>query len=45
MARQLILATVPDSKSGRAPRIVTEENILLLFDIQEKVFKNLLLIN
>ncbi|ESQ53074.1 hypothetical protein EUTSA_v10024233mg [Eutrema salsugineum] len=34
---QLILATVPDPKSGRAPSIVTEENILLLFDIQEKV--------
>ncbi|VVB09583.1 unnamed protein product [Arabis nemorensis] len=36
---QLILATVPDSKSGMAPSIVTEENILLLFDIQEKVDK------
>ncbi|XP_019088059.1 PREDICTED: Niemann-Pick C1 protein-like [Camelina sativa] len=34
---QLILATVPDPKSGRAPSIVTDENILLLFDIQEKV--------
>ncbi|CAH8338602.1 unnamed protein product [Eruca vesicaria subsp. sativa] len=34
---QLILATVPDPKTGRAPSIVTEENILLLFDIQEKV--------
>ncbi|XP_013629550.1 PREDICTED: Niemann-Pick C1 protein [Brassica oleracea var. oleracea] len=34
---QLILATVPDPKTGKAPRIVTEENILLLFDIQEKV--------
>ncbi|KAL1190184.1 hypothetical protein V5N11_016579 [Cardamine amara subsp. amara] len=36
---QLILATVPDAKNGRAPSIVTEENILLLFDIQEKVDK------
>jgi len=35
---QLILATVPDPKSGRAPSIVTDENILLLFDIQQKVF-------
>ncbi|XP_023634609.1 Niemann-Pick C1 protein isoform X2 [Capsella rubella] len=34
---QLILATVPDPKSGRAPSIVTDENILLLFEIQEKV--------
>ncbi|CAH2075793.1 unnamed protein product [Thlaspi arvense] len=34
---QLILATVPDPKNGKAPSIVTEENILLLFDIQEKV--------
>jgi Niemann-Pick C1 protein len=34
---QLILATVPDPKSGRAPSIVTDENILLLFDIQQKV--------
>uniref|UniRef100_A0A1J3K9G7 Niemann-Pick C1 protein n=1 Tax=Noccaea caerulescens TaxID=107243 RepID=A0A1J3K9G7_NOCCA len=34
---QLILATGPDPKSGRVPSIVTEENILLLFDIQEKV--------
>ncbi|KAJ4880028.1 Patched family protein [Raphanus sativus] len=34
---QLILATIPDPKTGRAPSIVTEENILLLFDIQEKV--------
>ncbi|XP_019086605.1 PREDICTED: Niemann-Pick C1 protein-like isoform X3 [Camelina sativa] len=34
---QLILATVPDPKSGWAPSIVTDENILLLFDIQEKV--------
>ncbi|CAB80500.1 putative protein [Arabidopsis thaliana] len=36
---QLILATVPDPKSGRAPSIVTDENILLLFDIQQKYFK------
>ncbi|CAN8276827.1 unnamed protein product [Cochlearia groenlandica] len=34
---QIILATIPDPKSGRAPSIVTEDNILLLFDIQEKV--------
>lgn len=39
------MATVPDPKSGRAPSIVTDENILLLFDIQEKVFVKMLLTN
>ncbi|XP_021903656.1 Niemann-Pick C1 protein-like [Carica papaya] len=34
---QLILATIPDTKHGKAPSIVTEENILLLFEIQKKV--------
>lgn len=41
MAWQLILASGPDPKSGRVPSIVTEENILLLFDIQEKVCEKL----
>ncbi|XP_019056675.1 PREDICTED: Niemann-Pick C1 protein-like [Tarenaya hassleriana] len=34
---QLILATVPNSPNGKAPPILTEENIKLLFDIQKKV--------
>ncbi|MCL7041699.1 hypothetical protein MKW94_028850 [Papaver nudicaule] len=34
---QLILATVPVSKNGKAPSIVTEENIQLLFEVQKKV--------
>ncbi|XP_050935106.1 uncharacterized protein LOC103490460 isoform X3 [Cucumis melo] len=34
---QLIIATKPGGKHDRAPRIVTEDNILLLFDIQNKV--------
>ncbi|KAK9129235.1 hypothetical protein Sjap_009722 [Stephania japonica] len=34
---QLILATIPDTKNGKAPSIVTEENIRLLFEIQKKV--------
>ncbi|XP_038878641.1 NPC intracellular cholesterol transporter 1-like [Benincasa hispida] len=34
---QLIIATKPGGRHGRAPRIVTEDNILLLFDIQNKV--------
>ncbi|MCL7035268.1 hypothetical protein MKW94_006392, partial [Papaver nudicaule] len=34
---QLILATVPVSKNGKAPSIVTEENFQLLFEVQKKV--------
>ncbi|XP_047170298.1 LOW QUALITY PROTEIN: NPC intracellular cholesterol transporter 1 [Vigna umbellata] len=34
---QLILATIPESKHGKPPSIITEENIELLFEIQEKV--------
>ncbi|KAK9944387.1 hypothetical protein M0R45_009958 [Rubus argutus] len=34
---QLIIATVPDSKHGKSPSILTDDNIQLLFDIQEKV--------
>ncbi|CAA0830100.1 Patched family protein [Striga hermonthica] len=33
---QLIIATIPDSR-GKAPSIVTENNINLLFDIQKRV--------
>lgn len=35
---QLILATKPDQKHGKLPSIVSEDNIQLLFQIQEKVF-------
>uniref|UniRef100_A0A7N0U4X7 SSD domain-containing protein n=1 Tax=Kalanchoe fedtschenkoi TaxID=63787 RepID=A0A7N0U4X7_KALFE len=35
--QQLILATVPEQKGGKPPSIVTEDNIQLLFDIQQKV--------
>ncbi|PIA46753.1 hypothetical protein AQUCO_01500358v1 [Aquilegia coerulea] len=34
---QLILATIPDSKQGKSPGIVTDENFHLLFEIQKKV--------
>ncbi|KAL5713817.1 NPC intracellular cholesterol transporter 1 [Ranunculus cassubicifolius] len=34
---QLILGTIPDTKYGKSPYIVTEENIRLLFEIQKKV--------
>ncbi|KAK4759848.1 hypothetical protein SAY87_022979 [Trapa incisa] len=34
---QLILATIPDAKSGRRPSIVSNSNIQLLFEIQEKI--------
>ncbi|CAN6688278.1 unnamed protein product [Malus baccata var. baccata] len=34
---QLIIATVPDPKDGKSPSIVTDDNIQLLFDIQNKV--------
>ncbi|ONH92492.1 hypothetical protein PRUPE_8G178600 [Prunus persica] len=34
---QLIIATVPDPKHGKSPSIVTDDNIQLLFDIQNKV--------
>ncbi|KAK7371782.1 hypothetical protein VNO80_05147 [Phaseolus coccineus] len=34
---QLIIATIPESKYGKPPSIITEENIELLFEIQEKV--------
>lgn len=35
---QLIIATIPDSEHGKPPSIITEDNIELLFEIQEKVF-------
>ncbi|KAH7518258.1 hypothetical protein FEM48_Zijuj09G0152400 [Ziziphus jujuba var. spinosa] len=34
---QLIVATIPDSKNGNRPGILTDDNILLLFDMQKKV--------
>ncbi|XP_020260992.1 Niemann-Pick C1 protein-like isoform X2 [Asparagus officinalis] len=34
---QLILATIPDSKDGKSPSIVTDKNIKLLFEIQNKI--------
>ena len=34
---QLIIATMPDPKHGKSPSIVTEDNIQLLFEVQEKV--------
>ncbi|XP_004301979.1 PREDICTED: niemann-Pick C1 protein-like [Fragaria vesca subsp. vesca] len=34
---QLIIATMPDVKHGKAPSIVTEDNIKLLFEIEKKV--------
>ncbi|KAH7511464.1 hypothetical protein JRO89_XSUnG0200700 [Xanthoceras sorbifolium] len=34
---QVILATLPDSTNGKHPSIVTEDNIQLLFEIQNKV--------
>ncbi|GAB4828432.1 NPC intracellular cholesterol transporter 1 [Ancistrocladus abbreviatus] len=34
---QLIIATMPDEVDGKSPRILTEENIKLLFQIQQKV--------
>ncbi|XP_054787457.1 uncharacterized protein LOC129293484 [Prosopis cineraria] len=34
---QLVIATIPVSKNGKPPSIITEENIELLFEIQEKV--------
>lgn len=36
---QLVIATTPDSRHGKPPIIITEENIELLFEIQRKVFK------
>lgn len=35
---QLIIATLPESEHGKPPSIVTDDNIELLFEIQEKVF-------
>ncbi|XP_034681127.1 NPC intracellular cholesterol transporter 1 [Vitis riparia] len=35
---QLILATMPDIKSGKSSSIVSDDNIQLLFEIQKKVF-------
>ncbi|KAG8369281.1 hypothetical protein BUALT_Bualt15G0135100 [Buddleja alternifolia] len=35
--QQLVIATIPESKGGKAPPIVSESNIKLLFDIQKKV--------
>lgn len=34
---QLIIATIPESEHGKRPSIITEDNIELLFEIQEKV--------
>lgn len=34
---QLILATVPDHTNSTSPRIVSEDNIRFLFEIQKKV--------
>ncbi|WOG97708.1 hypothetical protein DCAR_0417049 [Daucus carota subsp. sativus] len=34
---QLIIATKPDPEHGKSPKIVTENNIKLLFEIQKKV--------
>ncbi|XP_039015297.1 LOW QUALITY PROTEIN: NPC intracellular cholesterol transporter 1-like [Hibiscus syriacus] len=34
---QLILATLPDKTQGKSPSIVSDDNIRLLFEIQEKV--------
>ncbi|KAL8523692.1 hypothetical protein ACS0TY_013599 [Phlomoides rotata] len=34
---QLIIATIPETVNGKAPSIVTDSNINLLFDIQKKV--------
>ena len=34
---QLIISTVPSASSGALPPIVTDDNIKLLFDIQEQV--------
>ncbi|KAK8916264.1 hypothetical protein KSP39_PZI022767 [Platanthera zijinensis] len=34
---QLVLATVPASKSAMAPSIVTDQNLKLLFELQKKV--------
>lgn len=34
---QLILATIPPNENTSSPSIVTDENIQLMFDIQEKV--------
>ncbi|CAM8904452.1 unnamed protein product [Rhodiola kirilowii] len=35
--QQLILATVPEQKGEKPPSIITEDNIQLLFDMQQKV--------
>ncbi|KAL8135782.1 hypothetical protein AgCh_010405 [Apium graveolens] len=34
---QLIIATKPDPEHGKSPKIVTEDNIKLLFELQKKV--------
>ncbi|KAK7258292.1 hypothetical protein RIF29_23865 [Crotalaria pallida] len=34
---QLIIATIPESEHGKPPSIITDDNIELLFKIQEKV--------
>ena len=34
---QLIIASVPKSPHDKAPEILTDDNIKLLFDIQKKV--------
>lgn len=34
---QLILATTPDSRGGKSPSIVNDNNIKLLFEIQKKI--------
>lgn len=35
---QLILASILDSNGERAPSIVTDKNLKLLFELQKKVF-------
>uniref|UniRef100_A0A803N5E1 SSD domain-containing protein n=1 Tax=Chenopodium quinoa TaxID=63459 RepID=A0A803N5E1_CHEQI len=37
LACTLIIATIPDGGHGKAPSILTEDNIKLLFEIQKKV--------
>lgn len=34
---QLILATIPDHVNSTSPRIVSDDNIKFLFEIQKKV--------
>lgn len=36
---QVMLATKPDPLTGKSPSIVTDDNIQLLFEIQQKVLQ------